>query len=200
MKSTIPTEQSNRLDELKQIQEQLSNQWIDYWKEYSSIDTWQFWVNVGMIIIPLIILYFFIDRKRAFQLGFFGFNIHIWTAYLDAIATRQNYLEYPYKAIPFLPINIGMDTTLVPVMFILLYQWILNKNKNIYLYTLLLIVFVSFIFRPLTAAHHLFHLSNGATYIHIFFGYVIITIISICITNLFLYLQSPPQKHIHRTN
>jgi hypothetical protein len=200
VKSSIPSEQSNRLDELKQIQEQLSNQWIDYWKEYSSIDTWQFWVNVGMIITPLIILYFFIDRKRAFQLGFFGFNIHIWTVYIDAYATRHNYIEYPYKAIPFLPINFGMDTTLVPVMFILLYQWILNHNKNFYLYTLLLILFVSFIFRPLTAAHHLLHLINGTNYLHIFFGYVIITIISICITNLFLYLHSHPKKHIHRTN
>ncbi|MGM0875980.1 MAG: CBO0543 family protein [Bacillota bacterium] len=194
MKSSIPSEQNNRLEELKKTQEQLSNQWIDYWRDYSSIDTWQFWVNVGMIIIPLIFLYFFIDRKRVFQLGFYGFNIHIWSVYLDAIATRYNYLEYPYKAIPFLPINFGVDTVLVPVLFILIYQWTLEKNKNYYLYTFLLIVFISFIFRPLTAAHHLFHLSNGANYLHIFIGYIIITFISKCITNLFLYLQTHTQK------
>ncbi|MFC0274080.1 CBO0543 family protein [Metabacillus herbersteinensis] len=190
MKSSIPTEQSNRLEELKDTQEKLSTQWIDYWNDYSSIDTWQFWVNVGLIIIPLIILYFLIDRKKIFILGFFGLNIHVWSAYLDAIATRHNYLEYPYKAIPFIPINFGVDTALVPVSFILLYQWTLSKNKNFYLYSLVLIGFISFIFRPLTAAHHLLHLNKGANYFHIFIGYIIITLFSKGITNVFQYLHT----------
>ncbi|MBO1512986.1 hypothetical protein I7822_15115 [Metabacillus sp. BG109] len=185
----MPPEQSKQLQELKETQEKLANQWIDYWNDYSSFDTWQFWFNVGMIIIPLIFLYYFIDRKKAFQLGFYGFNIHIWTVYLDAIATRYNYLGYPYKAIPFLPINFGIDTSLVPVMFIFVYQWTMNKYKNFYLYTLFLIVFISFVFRPLSVEHNLLQLSKGVNYLHLFFGYIIIALISKWITNLFQYLQ-----------
>jgi hypothetical protein len=190
MKSSIPTEQSNRLEELKKAQEKVFDLWNDYWFDYSALDTWQFWVNAFMIIIPLIILYFFIDRKRIFLLGFFGFNIHVWSAYLDGMATRANYLGYPYKAIPLFPINFGMDTSLVPVLFIFLYQWTIIKNKNFYLYSLLLIALISFIFKPLTAAHHLFQLNKGTNYFHILMGYIIITLISKGITNLFLYLHT----------
>lgn len=189
MKSSIPSEQSNRLEEIKNAQEKVFDLWNDYWLDYSALDTWQFWVNTFIIIIPLIILYFFIDRKRIFLLGFFGFNIHIWSAYLDGIATRANYLGYPYKVIPLFPIHFGMDTSLVPVLFIFLYQWTIIKKKNFYLYSLLLIAFISFIVKPLSAAHHLFQLNKGTNYFHIFMGYIIITLISKGITNLFLYLH-----------
>jgi hypothetical protein len=162
MKIKFPTEQNNRLEELKLDQEKGIKQWVAYWWEYSSFDTWQFWVNAGIIIIPLIILYLKIDRKRIFLLGFFGFNIHVWLAYTDIIFTRYNFIEYPYKVIPFIQVHFGLDTSLVPVMFILLYQWTLNKNKNFYLYSLLLIAFISFILNPLISTYHLMHLKNVA--------------------------------------
>ncbi|PMC36818.1 hypothetical protein CJ195_14510 [Bacillus sp. UMB0899] len=180
----------DQLHELKSTQEKVSNDWIDYWFEYSSFDTWQFWVNVSFIIIPLIVLYIFIDKKRVFLLGFYGFNIHVWMVYSDAIGTRYNFFEYPYKAIPFLPIHVGIDTSLVPVLFILLYQWILHKKKNFYLYNLGLILFLSFIFKPIIVSHHLFHLKNGANFFYIFLLYVIVVLISRAITNVFLHLYS----------
>jgi hypothetical protein len=189
MKSSIPSEQSNQLEQIKEAQEKVFDLWIDYWREYSAFDTWQFWVNVALIILPLILLYFFIDRKKIFLLGFFGFNIHIWSAYLDGMATRANYVGYPYKAIPLLPVHFGTDTSFVPVLFILLYQWTLNKKKNFYLYSLGLIAFISFVYKPLNAAHYLFQLNKGTTYFHIFLTYIIITLISIGITNLFIYLH-----------
>ncbi|KKI89108.1 hypothetical protein WQ54_28205 [Bacillus sp. SA1-12] len=192
MKSTIPPEQMEQFEELKQTQKKLAEQWIDYWREYSSFDTWQFWFNAAMIVLPLIILYFTIDRKRIFLLGFYGFNIHVWGAYLDALVTRYNYIGYPYKAIPFLPFNVSIDTSFAPVLFILIYQWTLEKKKNFYLYTLFLICFLAFLFRPLSVAHNLFLLGKGANYVHLFFGYIVIVLISKGITNLFLYMKNHP--------
>ncbi|OAS84167.1 MULTISPECIES: CBO0543 family protein [Metabacillus] len=197
MKVPFSPEQSNRLVELKETQEKLSTQWIDYWYDYSSFNTWQFWVNVVFIIVPLISLYFFVDRRKIFLLGFFGFNIHVWLVYCDAILTRYNFIEYPYKAIPFLPINVGIDTSLVPILFILLYQWTLNKNKNFYLYSLILITFLSFIFKPLLATYHLIHLKQGMNHIYLFISYIIITLVSIGITNLFQYLHIKYKSYDH---
>ncbi|MEC2078388.1 CBO0543 family protein [Metabacillus fastidiosus] len=194
MRSSLPSEQTNRLEKLKETQEQLSNEWTDYWFDYSAFDTWQFWLNVAFVIIPLILIYFFIDRKKIFLLGFFGFNIHVWSAYLDATVTRANYIEYPYNAVPFTPIQFGMDTSLIPVLFMLLYQWSLNKGKNFYLYALLLIAGISFIVKPLCSAHHLMHLKQGANYIHIFVAYIVITLVSILITNLFRYLHNKEKR------
>lgn len=190
MRKNLPQDQIDRLQDLKENQEQSVKDWVDYWFDYSSFDTWQFWVNVGFIVIPLIVLYFFIDKKRVFLLGFFGFNIHVWMVYTDAIATRYNYFEYPFKAIPILPVNVGIDTSLVPVLFILLYQWTLHKKKNFYLYSLGLISFLSFIFKPILEAHHLFHLKSGANQFTLFLMYWIVVLISKGITNVFLYLHS----------
>ncbi|MBU7594579.1 CBO0543 family protein [Metabacillus halosaccharovorans] len=190
MRKNLPQEQLERLNELKINQEKSVKEWVDYWIDYSSFDTWQFWINVGFIIIPLIVLYITIDKKRVFLLGFFGFNIHVWMVYTDAIGTRFNFFEYPYKAIPILPMHVGIDTSLVPVLFILLYQWILNNKKNFYLYNFGLILFLSFIFKPILGAHHLFHLKNGANYLHIFLLYVFVVLFSKLITNVFLHLNS----------
>lgn len=196
MRKPLPSDQIERLEKLKDTQEDLARQWQDYWQDYSSFDSWQFWVNLSFIVIPLIILFFTIDRRKIFLLGFFGFNIHVWGVYLDAVATRNNFLEYPFKAIPFLPFHVGIDTSLVPVLFILLYQWTLNQNRNFYIYSLLLIAFISFIVRPITVLHHLLHLKNGANYLHIFIGYILVTLVSIGITNIFRYLHMKKQPII----
>ena len=163
--------------------------WNQYWFDYSSLYTWQFWLNVLMIIISLIILCIFIDHKRLFLLLFFGFIIHIWSAYLDGMATRANYFGYPYKAIPMFPIHFGRDTSLVPVLFILMYQYTLIKKANFYLHSLILILLITILFKPLLVAGNLFMLSKGTNYFHILLGYLLITLLSIGITNFFLRLN-----------
>lgn len=66
MKVNLPQDQLNQLQELKNAQEKVSKGWIDYWLEYSSFDTWQFWVNASFIIIPLIVLYFLSIERECF--------------------------------------------------------------------------------------------------------------------------------------
>jgi hypothetical protein len=194
MRIDIPKDQSNRLHEYKEAQEKIAKQMIDYWYDYSSFDTWQFWVIVGMIIIPLVVLYLFIDRKRIFLLGFFGLNIHIWMVYIDAIGTRYNFWEYPYKAIPLLPIQFGLDTSFVPVLFIFVYQWTLIKHKNFYIYSFLVAAGLAFLLKPLLVAHHFMHLKSGANFFYLFFGYIIIILISKSLTNVFIYLHTKEEK------
>ena len=184
----LPKAQNQQLENLKEEQYKVGEMWISYWKEYSFWDTWQFWVCIAFIVLPLVLLYFTIDRKRIFLLGFFGFNIHIWLVYLDAVTVRFNFIEYPYKAIPVIPIHFGVDTSLVPVLFILLYQWIMKRKKSFYLYSFLLVAALSFILIPILSYFHFLHLKNGSNYMIVFFGYLLVLFISKGITNLFIYL------------
>src|SRR5699024_6153519 len=73
------------------------------------------------------------DKSKALLLGFFGLNYHVWFSYTNSIGVGLGLWEYPYHVIPFLP-SFSLDAALVPVCFMLLYQWTLNHNKNIYLY------------------------------------------------------------------
>jgi hypothetical protein len=182
-------EQVKTLDKLKEIQENLGKDWIDYWFTYSSFDTWQFWLNVLMLIIPLIILYFSIDRRRAFHLGFYGYSVHILSLYIDGFALRYGFWEYPYKAIPFLPISFGLDTSLIPVTYILVYQWTLNHKKNYYLYLLITAFLFSFVFKPILVSLDLIRLTNGTNYFHLFLAYITGALLSKWITNLFHHFE-----------
>ena len=182
------------LDKLIKEQQEGASNWLNYWLEYSAFDTWQFWFHVIMFLAPLIVLYFAMDWKRALQLGFYGFNVHVWFGYIDAFGTSQTFWTYPYKMVPFIPNSVGLDASLVPVLFILVYQWSVKHKKNYYLYTLLLSLFLSFILKPILVMHHLFEFHHGANYFHLFLSYIVILALSKAITDFFLYFQRKAEQ------
>lgn len=181
--------QLNQFEQLIEDQKELSHHWIEYWVTYSNIDTWQFWVNAIMLILPLVILYFFMDRKIAFHLGFFGYSHHVIALYFDGFATRNGLWEYPFKILPFLPNNIGLDSSLIPVVYILMYQWVLKHDKNYYLYALILSLLFSFGLKPIMAGLDLVKLENGTTYFHLFIAYIVGAVLAKWVTNIFIRAQ-----------
>ncbi|WP_227937455.1 CBO0543 family protein [Alkalihalobacillus deserti] len=187
-------EQLKVFSKLNKLQEGLFKEFIDYWVQYSSPATWQFWFNFFMLVIPLIVLFFKIDRRKALLLGFYGFNIHVWFTYLDSLFVRIGFISYPYHTIPILTANIGLDASLIPVLFIFLYQWVLNKKKNYYLYAIGLSVLLAFVFKPYLVVFNLFQLHKGTNYFHLFLVYVVVLVISKLITNLFVYLEKNGKK------
>jgi hypothetical protein len=186
--------QKEALHKLIKQQQEGASQWLKYWQEFSAFDTWQFWFHVVMFVSPLIILYFAMDWKRALQLGFYGFNVHVWFGYCDDFGATQGLWTYPYKMIPFVAHSLGMDASLVPVLFILVYQWTIKHKKNYYLYTLLLSVFLSFILKPILVMHNLFRFNAWANYFHLFLSYVIILVLSKVITDIFLRFQKNAEE------
>lgn len=186
--------QKEALKKLITEQQDGALQWLKYWQEFSAFDTWQFWFHVIMFVAPLIVLYFAIDWKRALQLGFYGFNVHVWFGYFDDFGSTQALWTYPYKMIPFVAHSLDLDSSLVPVSFILVYQWTIKHHKNYYLYTLLLSLFLSFILKPIFVMHHLFQLNAWTEYWHLFLTYVVILVLSKVITDIFLRLQRNAQE------
>ncbi|MEH7111489.1 CBO0543 family protein [Neobacillus niacini] len=182
------------LNKLIKEQREGARNWLHYWQEYSAFDTWQFWFYVIAFVAPLVILFFTIDWKRALQIGFYGFNVHVWFFYFDEWGSTQTFWTYPYKMIPPVPNSFGLDSSLVPVLFMLVYQWTINNKKNYYLYTLLLSLFLSFIVKPLMALHHLIVLDRGANYFHLFLIYIVILVVSKLITDFFLHFQKKAQE------
>lgn len=186
--------QKQALHKLIKEQQEGAGQWLKYWQEFSAFDTWQFWFHVVMFLSPLIILYFAMDWKRALQLGFYGFNVHVWFGYIDDFGSTQALWSYPYKMIPFVAHSIGLDASLVPVSFILVYQWTIKNNKNYYLYTLLLSLFLSFILKPIFVMHNLFKFNAWANYFHLFLSYIVILVLSKVITDIFLFFQKNAEE------
>ncbi len=185
----MPENQQEHLKKLLTEQENLSNGWLDYWQQWSHMGTWQFWALVAMIVVPLVSLYFLIDKKKALLIGFFGFNIHVWFTYADIVGARFGMWSYPFQAIPFLTVSFGLDASLVPVAFMLVYQWTIHSKRNSYLYLGALSAFFSFALKPFLVSIHLFQLHKWATYFHLFIFYILIFSISLWITKIFLFFE-----------
>lgn len=165
----------------------------EYWTSFSNFDVWQFWVITLLLIVPLIVLFILIDKNKMLLLGFFGLNYHVWFSYATSIAVSLGLWEYPYQITPFLP-GFSFSASLIPVCFMLLYQWTLNHKKNIYLYAVILSAIIAFVLEPIMVKLHLLHIFKGVNYVHLFLLFVALSIVSKLITNLFLWLQEKENK------
>lgn len=184
--------QSDFFEEINKMQEEVAKLQEEYWSTYSNIDTWQFWLMIAMLILPLIVLFIAIDKTKLFLILFFAFNIHVWFAYIDSYGVRRAFWEYPYSLTPYFPFSMSLDGALVPVAFMLVYQWTLNKKKNFYLYATGLAAIFSFIFKPFLVSINLFGINKGFNYFYLFLLYCLLFLISIGITNLFIKFKNLP--------
>lgn len=170
------------------MQSKVTTMQEQYWYEYTNVTSWQFWVMLAMVVIPLIVLYFKVDRSKIFLILFYGLNVHVWFAYIDMYGTRKGFWEYPHSLTPFFPFSFSLDASLVPVSYLLVYQWTLNKEKNFYLYTFLLSAFFAFILKPILTSLYLFKL-NAINFFQLFLLYCTMFLIARVIVNIVIYLK-----------
>lgn len=185
--------QKKHIEQLEKIQIDQSKSWDEYWHQYSDFGTWEFWVMLMLLLLPLVVLFKVIDKRKALLLGFYGYNVHVFFTYLDLYGSTLARYFYPYKVFPMLPSSFTLDTSLVPVAYILVYQWTLNKQKNYYLYTFILSLFFAFLFKPLMTLSGLFQINN-TNYFRLFIGYLSVAIVSKWVTNVFIFLEKKAKK------
>ena len=182
-------EQLEELSRLNELQKELTIGWIKYWNQYSSYNDWHFWLLVVLTVLPLVVLFFFIDRRRMFHLGFLGFSVHILHSYVDVAAVQFVKWTYPYKLIPIFPISFAFDASFIPVTCMLVYQWTLNHKKNFYLYATIPAFFFAFIAKPLLVAIDISKPGTGGgglkAYFILFISHLIIFYVSKWITDFF---------------
>ncbi|WP_309118895.1 CBO0543 family protein [Paenibacillus sp.] len=193
----MPDKQSELLRELTNRSSALTHEWSAYWKSYSGYDTWQFWFIVAIFALPLLALVLFMDRKRAFRLGFYGLATHMIAVYVDMYATSHRMWEYPYNLSPLFPFSFGLDAALIPVAYMFVYQWTLNRRKNYYLYIGLLAAAFTFLFKPLLSYLELFRFVES-NYFQLFLLYLVGGLLSKWLADLFQYAQKSSGSSAHR--
>jgi len=168
----------------KEGQEALNHYWLDN----ALYTSFEYWLMVTLLIAPLIILFFKIDKSKLFFMGFYGYSIHMLFGYVDLYNKNLGLLNYPFPVIPMLP-GLSLDSSFVPVTFMLVYQWTLNHQKNYYLYMLLTSAILAFAFKPLLVGLGLFRIYGNTNYFFLFICYVIVIVLAKFITNVFLWTE-----------
>ncbi|MCZ8521170.1 MULTISPECIES: CBO0543 family protein [Paenibacillus] len=185
----MPPKQQTFFEHLRQLKKQFSTDHMEYWFQYSTMNTWQFWVCLILLIGPLVLLYFQLDRSKAFHFGFFGYSVHVFTAYADTFGVTKGLWDYPYKVIPILPVSLMVDASLVPVVYMLVYQWAVNHRKSPVLFLTLTSVCFAFILKPFLSLIGLFLLFDGMSFFLLFIAYMVVMSCALLVMYLFKYLQ-----------
>ncbi|WP_010531311.1 hypothetical protein [Lentibacillus jeotgali] len=170
--------------------EQLEYLLKEHWQLFSNMGTWFFWFNLVTIITPLIILYFTVDRKRLFEVAFYGYSTHLLWLNTDMVLTANNYFNHPHSISYILPEGVSVTAVLFPVIFMLLYQYCTNNGKNYYLYAIVSSAIFAFGFGYFAESVDLLRMHKGMNLFYLTIIDIAISLIAFWVTKLFLFIKN----------
>ncbi|CAG7633932.1 hypothetical protein PAECIP111802_01996 [Paenibacillus allorhizosphaerae] len=118
------------------------------WKA-DSLFTWEWFLLAGLTTIPLIIWWKVLDKKRAYEIAFYGCMINIMAIILDDFGTNLSWWGYPIKLLPTIPPLLTADSILVPIVLMIVYQRYSSNWKSHVISNLIIAALVAFIAEPI---------------------------------------------------
>ncbi|TCN19759.1 hypothetical protein EV146_11664 [Mesobacillus foraminis] len=115
---------------------------------HDDLFTWKWYLLLVLSILPWIVWWIVVDKKRLNEIVLYGSLITIGTYTLDNIGTDLIWWEYPTKLFQMIPPLLPADLSLIPCSMMLIYQW--SKNwRSFLLFNFLLSLFCTYIGEPL---------------------------------------------------
>ncbi|MGX6446325.1 hypothetical protein ACWM35_24305 [Neobacillus sp. K501] len=176
-------------NEINKLSEKVTSLMNSHWHKYSDWGNWQFWVILLFLLAPLIVLLIKLDRRRTFEILFFGFTVHMLWSYTDLILIRQGYVDHNYFLLPFLPQGLGITASLLPVSFMFIYQYCIKHDKIFLVWASGLSAVIAFIFAPLENVIGLVTIGKGLNVVHLFFIDIAIAMAAYGMTRFFIKFQ-----------
>ncbi|OIJ16803.1 hypothetical protein BKP37_04535 [Anaerobacillus alkalilacustris] len=133
---------------IKELYEHISISTYDKFSIWlnSVVFTWQWWVGVGLSIIPWILWIFFRKKESTLRLLSVGFFVMFLSTFLDSIGAQLGLWYYKYAPLPFIPAFFPWDTTLMPVVIMFLLQ--IKPKTSPYFKGLIFAVGTSYVGEP----------------------------------------------------
>ncbi|MBT2638733.1 hypothetical protein [Bacillus sp. ISL-39] len=175
--------------QISEKNDELSQLISSYWSQYSDMGNWQFWLVLAVLVLPLILLFFLIDRKRIFEMFIFGYTVHILWTYIEQVLANYNFFIHTYFLSPWFPPALSMTASALPVGFLLIYQYCTSHNKNFYVYSLLLSAVFAFGFATIEQYIGLVKIERGMNQFYIFLIDIGIVYTSYWFTRLILKIR-----------
>ena len=125
--------------ELFEIRIEFTKDQVDHFIK-NELFTWQWWLLLGLTIIPWVIWIIFRDRNRQARLLFGGIVAALITLILDMIGIQAGIWRYGIKLIPSLPPLFPFDLALMPVSYMMMQQFTKSLNQFILIAFLLSVI------------------------------------------------------------
>lgn len=111
----------NEIEKLYKTVHKANEEYFLYWKSHTFLHG-EWWLSVGLAIIPWMIWWRCIDRKKSARFMFTSFFIIIVCCWLDFFGVALGLWYYAGKLIPTIPSYAPWDFCLFPVTITLLIQ------------------------------------------------------------------------------
>ncbi|HWP96063.1 MAG TPA: CBO0543 family protein [Syntrophomonadaceae bacterium] len=138
-------------------QAQLAN-WL-----YDDLHKWTWWLNLIAVILPIIILWKVMDRKRFLQILVFGFLTAMVSTFFNTLGIALMLWDYPDRFLPISPRLFPVDFVALPFLYMLVYQYYLNWKDFVIANTILAAV-LSFVLEPVLVWLNLYELITWRYY------------------------------------
>jgi len=142
MGDTIPS-----FDEIMEAQNIAIAMQHQHWL-HKELFTFQFWLILFMLLVPWILWWKLVDKRRLVEILLYGSLVQTVVTVIDEVGCQLNLWEYPFDIEPLFPRFIPANLTVLPIVFMLLYQFIPRWKPYVIMSTLLASVF-SFLMEPL---------------------------------------------------
>jgi hypothetical protein len=83
----------------------------------------QWWLLLVFLIVPWLIWLKVVDKSRKLEIVAVGLLIAIVTMQLDWVGYYLGFWDYPIQLLPLMPEAFAFDLSMIPVAFMLLYQY-----------------------------------------------------------------------------
>lgn len=133
-------------DHLAEITRQLTQARIENWLG-ECFGTWHWWFLITLLIIPWIVWFKLVEKKNIVELSLYGIIIIFVTNTLDDLGFELSLWYYPLRIIPILSRFISIDCSLLPVIYMLIYQHF-SDWKSFFWAMAIASAFFSFIAEP----------------------------------------------------
>jgi hypothetical protein len=120
---------------------------IQHWLKHE-LFTPQFWLLIIILIIPWLLWWRWVDKKRLLEIIIYGLIMSTLVTILDELGCQLNLWEYRYDIEPLFPRFIPMNCTLLPVLYMLIYQYF-SEWKSYLIANMALAAIFTFVGEPL---------------------------------------------------
>lgn len=159
----------------------------EYWITYEAY-TPIWWFLLIAWITPWIIWWLLVDRRRLVEISFYGLVVMFITTTLNAIGSVQNLWTYTIKLIPFTPHLEPIDWSILPITYMLIFQYYPSWKQFLAAQTVIAILY-SFIGEPFTIYLLGAYLPLDWSYLYSLPIYIVLASVPRAITELLFRLE-----------
>jgi hypothetical protein len=161
------------MTELIELTQKISEVRSSYWVE-KVVFSYQWWLLLILITIPWVIWWKLLDKKRVFEVLFYGSMISLISILFDDIGSYFMLWIYQYQLIPISPRLNPIDLTVMPVTYMIVFQYF-KKWKSFLIAQTLLAAGATFVAEPLFTWLKIYEPLNWEFY-YSFFIYILLGI------------------------